>query len=437
MQGTQPYLIMEINSMALSSGGNSSASLLAMILELGYRAFHIDPSLVGLTKADVVNRRLMGGASRSAIAGLQQTTSFRYHSIPPVNGECKMPHITVTIPVYNRAPLVGRTIDSVLVQVFQDWDLLVVEDGSTDDTVAVVREYCRHDPRVHLEVNPQNLGLTRNWNRCLDLARGPLVQVLLSDDLMDADYLGLVSEFFETHPQVGFVASSCRYIDPEDRVFLPGEARPPQLYRAGDEAVTALLTGGFPHVSSIVIRRECYEKLGKFNEKIWHGPDVEMDARLASQYDFYHFGAIHTSFRRHGSNMGNLEYLRSDFLEVDTLKKRLAWGYLSEEGRHHLGVLNLEAHLTQDAAQVAMGGAVVAIGYGRPELSRYYLGQALRHDSKAWRHSSYWKVRLLLLWPAMGRRFLQRRWNVSRVDRSTARSVEQSLNRLRQDEGNP
>ena len=102
-----------------------------------------------------------------------------------------MPHISVTIPVYNRAHLIGRTIESVLNQEFQDFELLVVDDASSDDTTKVVQQYCRHDPRIKLVINPKNLGLTRNWNRCLDLARCSLVQILLSDDLIDADYLAL------------------------------------------------------------------------------------------------------------------------------------------------------------------------------------------------------------------------------------------------------
>jgi len=84
------------------------------------------------------------------------------------------------------------------------------------------------------------------------------------------------------------------------------------------------------------MHKECYVHLGKFDEQIWHGPDVEMDARLAADYDFYFFGSVHTSFRRHGSNMGNLEYFRKDFLDVDRLKRSKAWGYLSNDGLRKL-----------------------------------------------------------------------------------------------------
>lgn len=341
-----------------------------------------------------------------------------------------MPHISVTIPVYNRAHLVGRTIDSVLSQDFEDWDLLVVDDGSTDDTVEVVQEYCRRDRRVHLEVNPKNLGLTRNWNRCLDLAAGPLVQVLLSDDLIDPDYLGIVSRLFDQHPEMGFVAASCRYIDADDRVISPGAPQPPKHHRAGDEALTVLLTTGFPHVSSIVMRRACYEALGKFDERIWHGPDVEMDARLASKYDFYHFGAVHTSFRRHGTNMGSLEYLRRDFLEVDKLKRRLAWGYLTEAGRQQLGVNDLESFIASTEGQVALSGVINSVAYGRGDLGRFYLREALRYDPACWRRSIFWKALALAAAPGLGQRIMQRRMSIHAEDMHAAAIVKDSLDRI-------
>lgn len=346
-----------------------------------------------------------------------------------------MPHVSVVIPTYNRAHLVGRTIESLVAQSFQDWDLLVVDDASSDETVDVVKGYCQRDDRIRLMVNEQNLGLTRNWNHCLEMAAGPLVELLQSDDLIDADYLELVSRFFDEHPQVGFVAASCRYIDADGKTTDPGSPRPPKLCRAGDEAVTALLSGGWPHVSSIVMRRECYERLGTFNQKIWHGPDGEMFTRLASQYDIYHFGEVHTSFRRHGTNMGVLEYLRDDFLETDMYKKRLTWGYLSSEGRRVLGVDNLSTYLAKDAAHTALTGVPLMVAYGRYDLGRSYFRQALKIDGQCWRSPRFWKALGLLLAPGVSGRIMRSRLGVGDEDRGIAQTVESSLRMLGQADG--
>ena len=342
-----------------------------------------------------------------------------------------MPHVSVMVPTYNRAHLIGWTIESVLTQTFQDWDLVIVDDASQDDTVAVVDRYCRADSRVRLLVNERNLGLTRNWNLCLDLAVGPLVQNLQSDDLVDPDYLSLVSEVFNRHPNLGFVAAGCRYIDVEGKVIHPGTPGPPRLYPAGDEAVIALLTGGWPHVSSIVLRRECYVDLGKFDERIWNGPDVEMDTRLASRYGHYHLGGIHTSFRRHGTNLGVLNYLRRDFCQADWLLFSLTYGYLSAEGLYQMGITDLDGEVNRLVAGHALGGVPLMVAYGRPDLARYYMREAFHFDPRTWSRARFWKYVALLSLARLGRRIMQRRLRLTSADAARVTQVEAALASMR------
>lgn len=341
-----------------------------------------------------------------------------------------MPHITVAIPVFNRAHLVGQTIESVLNQSFQDYDLLVVDDASSDNTVEVVKNYVNHDPRIKLIVNEKNLGLTRNWNRCLELAQGPLVQILLSDDVIDSGYLDKVSKVFEQYPTVGIVAASCRYIDAESNVISEGTEIPPKLYKAGDEAVLAFLQGGHPHVSSIVFRRECYERLGFFDEKIWHGPDVEMDTRIAREYDYYHFGSVCSSFRRHGSNMGALEFLRRDFLDVDYLKFKKTWEALSSNSLKKLGINNLDEFAAKYVSQSALSGVVVTIAYGRYELARWYFKKSTEYDKTIWRKARYWKCFIMLIFPHIFRKILVKKMDIKSIDIGIIESVDQSLREI-------
>jgi glycosyltransferase involved in cell wall biosynthesis len=82
----------------------------------------------------------------------------------------RCPQVTVFIPAYNRAEYVCRAIDSVLEQTFEDFDLLLLDDGSTDGTLEVLRSYV--DPRIRVERNEVTLGIPRTRNRGLDLARG-------------------------------------------------------------------------------------------------------------------------------------------------------------------------------------------------------------------------------------------------------------------------
>src|SRR3972149_3665070 len=92
-----------------------------------------------------------------------------------------MPKVSVCIPSYNHARYIGASIESVLAQSFEDWELVIVDNFSTDDTQAVVKSF--RDPRIRSYASDRNVGLVRNWNRCVSLARGEYVGILPADDI--------------------------------------------------------------------------------------------------------------------------------------------------------------------------------------------------------------------------------------------------------------
>ena len=97
------------------------------------------------------------------------------------------PRVSVCIPSYKGAATIGEAIQSVLGQTFRDFELIVVDDASPDDTMAVVRAF--GDPRLRCFVNPTNLGPQANWNRCLELAQGRYIKLLPHDDLLHPECL--------------------------------------------------------------------------------------------------------------------------------------------------------------------------------------------------------------------------------------------------------
>ncbi len=326
-----------------------------------------------------------------------------------------MSHFSIVIPAYNRANLITETIESVLIQSHTDFDITIVDDASTDDTIQIVQKYCT-DKRVKVIQNEHNLGLTKNWNRCLELTRGPLVQILQSDDLIDNDYLERVNRIFEAYPDVGFISATCRYIDIKGKEIRTTLDKHDGLYKSGDEAVSTILTQGFPHVSSIVMRKSVLDQVGKINEEIWHGPDVEFDTRLASKANYYKIGKVCTSFRRHGTNRGNLEYFRKDYLPIHILKFTLAWSYLSEEGRKRLGISNISSYIKKDTAKMAIGGSILMIAYGKPVLGKFYLKKAIQLYPFSFIGFRYWKALALNLFPSIGQRLMADRLKISEQD---------------------
>jgi glycosyltransferase involved in cell wall biosynthesis len=121
--------------------------------------------------------------------------------------ERRSPQVSVLVPVFNRPELVVPCIESALAQTFDDLEVVVVDNRSTDETWEVVQRCRRLDSRVRVFRNDTNVGPVRNWRRCLDEARAPLAKFLFSDDLIAPRFLEASVPFLEDD-EIGFVYTS-------------------------------------------------------------------------------------------------------------------------------------------------------------------------------------------------------------------------------------
>ncbi len=120
------------------------------------------------------------------------------------------PCVSILIPVYNRQDLVAECIASALSQTFNDLEVVVVDNASTDRTWEVCQTLAEGEPRLRVFRNEENVGPVRNWRRCIELARGRYGKLLFSDDLIDPDYLAKVLPLLEEDPGVGFAFTAVR-----------------------------------------------------------------------------------------------------------------------------------------------------------------------------------------------------------------------------------
>lgn len=119
----------------------------------------------------------------------------------------RSPLVSILVPVYNRENLVAACIRSACEQTVSDCEIVVVDNASTDGTLAVCQKLAALDPRIRVFSNDSNLGPVRNWHRCIAEARGIYGKILFSDDLMAPGYLAKTIPFLE-RDDVGFVFSS-------------------------------------------------------------------------------------------------------------------------------------------------------------------------------------------------------------------------------------
>lgn len=190
--------------------------------------------------------------------------------------------VSVVIPLYNKAAHVARAVASVLAQGVQDFELVVVDDGSTDGGGDIVRRF--RDPRIRL-VRQENGGVSAARNRGIREARFDLLAFLDADDEWTPFFLETVLDLFSRHPQAGIFATAYRYSKCQavrrpaftDCVEVPEGGLLDDYFRAGLGAspVTA---------STSMIPRWVFEEVGPFLEGVARGEDLHMWMRIALRY---------------------------------------------------------------------------------------------------------------------------------------------------------
>lgn len=117
------------------------------------------------------------------------------------------PIVSILIPVFNRENLIGPCIESALNQTFSDFEIVIIDNASSDNTWEVCCSYAQRDSRIKIFQNSTNIGPVRNWQRCIQEAKGKFGKILFSDDLIYPQFLEKMLPFLEDE-QVGFVFSS-------------------------------------------------------------------------------------------------------------------------------------------------------------------------------------------------------------------------------------
>jgi glycosyltransferase involved in cell wall biosynthesis len=183
-----------------------------------------------------------------------------------------MPKTSVIIPAYNQARYLNQAIESVLNQTDPDFELVVVDDGSTDDTAQIAHTFS--DKRLRY-IYQENRGLSAARNAGIHHTSAPFITFLDSDDVFLPEKISCLAEALQQHPEFGLVAGQAIPIDEEGlrigKIFDKPIPKEPSL----------LLLGNPLHVGSVMLRRECQEKVGDFDESLRSYEDWDMWLRLA------------------------------------------------------------------------------------------------------------------------------------------------------------
>jgi glycosyltransferase involved in cell wall biosynthesis len=221
------------------------------------------------------------------------------------------PAASVVIPAYNAAWCVGKAVDSVLAQRGCDFEVIVVDDGSTDDTAAVL---ARFGDAIRV-VRQRNQGLSAARNAGIRAARGEFVAFLDADDWWLPGKLAPQLALLRGRPEVGFCSCAARVEDPEGRLLNLWPAprwQGPFLVHLFGSAADVAGSG-----SAVVARRTLFDRVGGFDESLRSLEDIDMWMRLAAVADYACLDEpLVVILKRPGSMSRNLEVMRDAAVRV-------------------------------------------------------------------------------------------------------------------------
>lgn len=227
--------------------------------------------------------------------------------------EIEEPLISVIIPCYNGEKFVGDAIESVINQTYQDWELFIVDDASTDGSKEIIRQYVG-DSRVKLVEHEYNKGISRTRNTGIKLSRGDYIALLDQDDVWFSNKLEVqINCFKKSQEKVGIVCTGM--------IFTDEKLKPQRNFRgfkcdAHRELIKNAYLRPANSASVMMIKKDCFSQLGLFDENLHGWDDFEMWMRIATQYRIKYIKEAMVKKRMHPRNAQNLLEVRRERKKV-------------------------------------------------------------------------------------------------------------------------
>ena len=265
-----------------------------------------------------------------------------------------MPTISVIVPNYNHAPFLKQRIDSILYQTCQDFELILLDDCSSDNSHVIIESY-RDNPHVsQIIYNGNNSGSAfRQWKKGIELAQGEWVWIAESDDWAESTFLEEMLTTASKHPSCSIVSSTPLYVYPDGNTWHQSISNTPRLISGPSFARNNLLNGNcLTNASALLLRR---------NSLTPSALDAIVDMRLCGDWMLYVHccqtgdvlltGKVLSSFRQHGDNTSStaerqglnliegvevLDYIKQ-FFHIQTKSYARCWGrtWAKLERKHH------------------------------------------------------------------------------------------------------
>jgi glycosyltransferase involved in cell wall biosynthesis len=243
--------------------------------------------------------------------------------------------VSVVLAVFNGERYVRQAMESLFAQTFRDFEIVVIDDGSTDGTPGILRGY--DDSRVRIVRNERNLGLIASLNRGLREAAGEYVARIDADDPSHPERFAKQVDFLDRHPEVALVGTLGRCIDDTGRQFMHGPDRRPTGH---DDIWESLLQKNTFLHSSVMYRREVVQALGGYDPTARHAEDYALWLLIAERHRVANIPEQLVDYRVHGQQVSRrhirIQRRVADRLRHEAWRRRRAAGLLPSDERSPL-----------------------------------------------------------------------------------------------------
>jgi glycosyltransferase involved in cell wall biosynthesis len=320
------------------------------------------------------------------------------------------PVVSIVMGVYNDAGRVPAAIESIRAQTLSDWELIVVDDGSTDDTPAILENVRSTDQRIRV-IRQDNAGLTRALIAGCGAATGEYIARQDADDASLPQRLQRQADFLAEHPHVGLVSSWGDVIGPQDEP-LEVVQRPVDV----DEATRLLVTDhqGPPAHGSVMFRRELSQSVGGYRPEFYFAQDIDLWLRMTERSQLAYVGEVLYRWRRCDAGISAARHAQqSEF-------GRLAFACRAARdcGHSETELLRMAADLTAEVKRAYLPGRDAA---ARSPAMSYIIGTQLARRGDRRAYGYLWSVLRQRPWDWRAwARIVQSGWNSRRNKSASA-----------------
>jgi glycosyltransferase involved in cell wall biosynthesis len=212
-----------------------------------------------------------------------------------------MPKISVCIPVYNCDEFIAQAVDSVLKQSMKDWELVVIDNCSTDRTLEIVQQY--KDIRIRVLKNEENLGFEYNWNRALDESKGEYIKILPADDMIEPNCLEMQYALLNSNPSLALVCCQRKIIDYRNKTIGTRGMVKKSFESDSCIMIKKIVRSGTNLIGepgAVIFRNEVLKKIGGFNTENFYVVDLDFWVRVLTTGKLYYQADVLSSFRVSG-----------------------------------------------------------------------------------------------------------------------------------------